>query len=141
MQCGHCHCNMYSNVVLASDAVASMLYQMRRTYKSFFTHLHSPTTHRYLHKKLVHCAEEVVQCSHLRQKRLFVRRNVPHLRRITVTGMAELEGLGGKQGATSPPQILIDQLTLYQPGGIDYAHQITTHPPDFQTFRHLLSCA
>ena len=95
MQCGHCHCNMYSNVVLASDAVASMLYQMRRTYKSFFTHLHSATTHRYLHKKLVHCAEEVVQCSHLRQKRLFVRRNVPHLRRITVIGMAEPKGPGG----------------------------------------------
>ena len=90
---------------------------MRRTYKSFFTHLHSATTHRYLHKKLVHCAEEVVQCSHLRQKRLFVRRNVPHLRRITVTGMAEPEGSGGSKGAARPPRILVDQLTLSQPGG------------------------
>ena len=90
---------------------------MRRTYKSFFTHLHSATTHRYLHKKLVHCAEEVVQCSHLRQKLLFVRRNVPHLRRITVTGMAEPEGSGGSKGAARPPRILVDQLTLSQPGG------------------------
>ena len=33
------------------------------------------------------------------------------------------------------PQILADQLTLSQPGGADYAHQIILAPPDFQTFR------
>ena len=32
------------------------------------------------------------------------------------------------------PQILTDQLTLSQPWGADYAHHITTCPPDFQTF-------
>ena len=32
-------------------------------------------------------------------------------------------------------QILADQLTLFQPGGTDYAHLITTGTPDFQTFR------
>ena len=52
-----------------------------------------------------------------------------------------IKGAGGKQGAARVPQILVDQLTLHQPGGIDYAQQITTHLSDFQTFRHLLSCA
>ena len=33
------------------------------------------------------------------------------------------------------PQILADQLTLSQPRGADYAHQIILAPPDFQTFR------
>ena len=28
-------------------------------------------------------------------------------------------------------QILVDQLTLFQPGGIDYAHLITTGTPRF----------
>ena len=32
-------------------------------------------------------------------------------------------------------QILADQLTLFQLGGTDYAHLITTGTPDFQTFR------
>ena len=31
------------------------------------------------------------------------------------------------------PQILVDQLTLSQPGGIDYAHQTILAPPDLQT--------
>ena len=42
------------------------------------------------------------------------------------------------QGLLSPgvyPQILADQLTLYPPGGADYAHQMILAPPDFQTFR------
>ena len=32
------------------------------------------------------------------------------------------------------PQVLADQLTLYQPGGADYAHHITTdwHPRIFR---------
>ena len=33
------------------------------------------------------------------------------------------------------PQILVDQLTLSQPRGADYAHQIMMTPLDFQTFR------
>ena len=33
------------------------------------------------------------------------------------------------------PQILADQLTLSQPRGIDYAHQIILAPQNFQTFR------
>ena len=32
------------------------------------------------------------------------------------------------------PQILADQLTLSQPEGADYAHQIILAHPDFQTF-------
>ena len=33
------------------------------------------------------------------------------------------------------PPDLADQLTLSQPSGADYAHQIILAPPDFQTFR------
>ena len=29
-------------------------------------------------------------------------------------------------------EFLADQLTLFQPGGADYAHQITTDPPIFE---------
>ena len=32
------------------------------------------------------------------------------------------------------PQILADRLTLSQPVGADYAHQIIVPPPEFQTF-------
>ena len=32
----------------------------------------------------------------------------------------------GVCGVTGHPQILADQLTLSQPGGVDYAHYITT---------------
>ena len=32
------------------------------------------------------------------------------------------------------PKILVDQLTLSQPWGADYAHQIILAPWDFQTF-------
>ena len=38
-------------------------------------------------------------------------------------------------GVPGHPQILADQLTLSQPRGADYAHQIILAPPDFQTFR------
>ena len=34
------------------------------------------------------------------------------------------------------PQILVDRLTLYQPEGADYAHQIILAPPDFPTVLH-----
>ena len=37
-------------------------------------------------------------------------------------------------GGGARPQILADQLTLSQPEGADYAHQIILSPPDFQTF-------
>ena len=40
-------------------------------------------------------------------------------------------------GVPGVPQILADQLTLFQPRGADYAHQIVLAPPDFQTFRRL----
>ena len=36
--------------------------------------------------------------------------------------------------AYAGPQILADQLPLFQPRGADYAHQIILAPPDFQTF-------
>ena len=39
------------------------------------------------------------------------------------------------RGCGGHPQILADQLTLSQPRGADYAHQIILAPPDFQTFR------
>ena len=46
---------------------------------------------------------------------------------------------GGAGAAMPPPppnpQILADQLTLCQPRGTEYAHQIILAPPDFQTSR------
>ena len=45
-----------------------------------------------------------------------------------VTGLSSL-------GVPWHPQILADQLTLSQPRGTDYAHEIILAPPDFQTFR------
>ena len=41
----------------------------------------------------------------------------------------------GMPGVPWHPQILADQLTLSQPEGADYAHQIVLAPPDFQTLR------
>ena len=35
----------------------------------------------------------------------------------------------GMPGVTWHPQILTDQLTLSQPGGVDYTHHITIAPP------------
>ena len=37
-------------------------------------------------------------------------------------------------------QILADQLTLFQPGGTDYAHQITTGTPGFSDLLTALTC-
>ena len=45
----------------------------------------------------------------------------------------------GVPGMPWHPQILTDNLTLSQPGGTDYAHQIILAPPDFQAF--LRPCA
>ena len=46
---------------------------------------------------------------------------------ICTTGLSSL-GVPGVPGHT---QILADQLTLFQPGGTDYAHLITTGTPGF----------
>ena len=43
------------------------------------------------------------------------------------TGLSSL----GVPGVPWHTQILEDQLTLFQPGGIDYAHLITTGTPEF----------
>ena len=50
---------------------------------------------------------------------------------INVAGLSSL----GVPGVPWHPQILADQLTLSQPRGADYAHQIILAPPDFQTFQ------
>ena len=59
-----------------------------------------------------------------------IDRNVHLSALVLSTEMPEAEGSGGR----TPPQILADRLTLSQPGGADYAHQIILTPPDFQTF-------
>jgi len=51
----------------------------------------------------------------------------------TVDNKAGLSSLGVPE-VPWHPQILADQLTLFQPRGADYAHQIILAPPDFQTF-------
>ena len=43
-------------------------------------------------------------------------------------------GSGEVTGVPWHPQILADQLTLSQPGGEGYDHQIILAPPNFQTF-------
>ena len=45
----------------------------------------------------------------------------------SVTGLSSL----GVPGVPWHTQILADQLTLFQPGGTDYAHLITTGTPRF----------
>ena len=48
------------------------------------------------------------------------------------SGLSEQEGPGGPPPSTNlPTQISADQLTLFQPGGTDYAHLITTGTPGF----------
>ena len=46
---------------------------------------------------------------------------------ILITGVSSL----GVPGVPWHTQILADQLTLFQPGGTDYAHLITTGTPGF----------
>ena len=46
---------------------------------------------------------------------------------IHMTGLSSL----GVPGVPRHTQILEDQLTLFQPGGTDYAHPITTGTPRF----------
>ena len=49
---------------------------------------------------------------------------------LSMSGLSSL----GVPGVSWHPQNLADQLTLSQPWGADYAHQIILAPPDFQTF-------
>ena len=46
---------------------------------------------------------------------------------VFITGLSSL----GVPGVPWHTQILADQLTLFQPGGTDYAHLITTGTPGF----------
>ena len=48
---------------------------------------------------------------------------------MKISGVSSL----GVPGMPWHPQILADQLTLSQPDGADYAHQIILAPPDFLT--------
>ena len=47
------------------------------------------------------------------------------------TGVSSLGMPAGVAGVAMAPHILADQLTLSQPGGADYAHQMILAPPDF----------
>ena len=53
--------------------------------------------------------------------------------RLTVVKIAANTGLSslGVPGVPWHTQILADQLTLFRPGGTDYAHLITTGTPGF----------
>ena len=54
--------------------------------------------------------------------------------RLTVVKIAAntgLSSLGVPAGVPWHTQILADQLTLFRPGGTDYAHLITTGTPGF----------
>ena len=51
--------------------------------------------------------------------------------KIFNTGVSSM----GVAGVPWHPKILADQLTLSQPGWVNYAHQIILAPPDFQTFQ------
>ena len=48
-------------------------------------------------------------------------------RGVATSGLSSL----GVPGVPVHTQILADQLTLFQPGGTDYAHLITTGTPGF----------
>ena len=45
-------------------------------------------------------------------------------------------GMAERGGGRRTPQILYDHLTLCQPEGADYAHQLLSAPSNFHTFRH-----
>ena len=53
--------------------------------------------------------------------------------------MAGLSSLG-VLGVPWHTQILADQLTLFQPGGTDYAHLITTGTPGFSDLPTAVTC-
>ena len=70
-------------------------------------------------------------------------RNATKLRiRQIIANNQQCSGLSslGVPGVSWYPQILADKLTLSQPRGADYAHQIILAPPDFQTFRRPWCC-
>ena len=52
----------------------------------------------------------------------------------------QLQGWGnrGGGGGARPPRFgqSVNPISTREGGGADYAHQITTRPSDFQTFRH-----
>ena len=52
---------------------------------------------------------------------------------VFITGLSSL----GVPGVPWHTQILADQLTLFQPGGTDYAHLITTGTPGFSDDKSL----
>ena len=47
---------------------------------------------------------------------------------------------GGAGGATAPPRNLADQLTLFEPGGADFATHTTASPPGFKKLSTPLYC-
>ena len=52
--------------------------------------------------------------------------------RLLFTQACRPRGCRGVMAPPEHPQILADQLTLSQPGGADYAHQIMLAPPEFR---------
>ena len=57
-----------------------------------------------------------------------------------MTSLAGLSSLG-VPGVPWHTQILADQLNLFQPGGTDYAHLITTGTPGFSDLPTALMCS
>ena len=55
---------------------------------------------------------------------------------MPMSGLSSL----GVPGVPWHTQILADQLTLFQPGGTDYAHLITTGTPGFSDLPTALIC-
>ena len=62
---------------------------------------------------------------------------VEHAHNTQYAGLSSL----GVPGVPWHTQILADQLTLFQPGGTDYAHLITTGTPGFSDLQTALSMA
>ena len=76
--------------------------------------------------------ETQVTCSKIVCKRTRIRNKQYSTKNVVHSGLSSL-GVPGVPWHKHP-QILADQLTLSQPGGADYAHQIIQASPDFQTF-------
>ena len=79
-KCG-CHKTKILSIFMYMRYPSTALWRFFKTHltiiynRCFAHHLHFICIHTYLlRKKIVHCAEEVVQRSHLRQKRLFLWR-------------------------------------------------------------------
>ena len=64
-----------------------------------------------------------------------MKSNAP-LKNITDAGLSSL----GVPGVPWHTQILADQLTLFHPGGTDFAHLITTGTPRFSDLPTALRC-